>query len=88
MGRARKSFTVDTYAVRDRQRKMGSDLIGLHLNNYKRSGAELILGSGRFIGPKTLEAKHFWGDLIRSSRPHLRYQNQSILLADRRQSLC
>ena len=26
------------------------------MGNYKRSGAEFILGSGRFIGPKTLEA--------------------------------
>jgi pyruvate/2-oxoglutarate dehydrogenase complex dihydrolipoamide dehydrogenase (E3) component len=42
--------------VRDRKRKMVSSLIDVHLDNYKRSGAELILGSGRFIGPKTLEA--------------------------------
>src|SRR5260221_10606125 len=48
-------FTVDMSAVRDRKRRMVSDLIDLHLDNYKRSGAELILGSGRFIGPKTLE---------------------------------
>jgi pyruvate/2-oxoglutarate dehydrogenase complex dihydrolipoamide dehydrogenase (E3) component len=31
-------------------------LIDAHLDNYKRSGAELILGSARFIAPKTLEA--------------------------------
>jgi pyruvate/2-oxoglutarate dehydrogenase complex dihydrolipoamide dehydrogenase (E3) component len=49
-------FTVDMSAVRDRKRRMVSDLIDVHLDNYKRSGAELILGSGRFIGPKTLEA--------------------------------
>src|ERR1700731_4115650 len=51
-----KGFTVDMSAVRDRKRKMVSDLIDVHLDNYKRSGAELILASGRFIGPKTLEA--------------------------------
>jgi len=42
-------------AARDRKRRMVSELIDLHLDNYKRSGAELIIGSGRFIGPKTLE---------------------------------
>jgi pyruvate/2-oxoglutarate dehydrogenase complex dihydrolipoamide dehydrogenase (E3) component len=36
---------------------MVSDLIDAHRDNYKRSGAELILGSGRFIGAKTLEAR-------------------------------
>jgi pyruvate/2-oxoglutarate dehydrogenase complex dihydrolipoamide dehydrogenase (E3) component len=30
--------------------------IEVHLENFKRSGAELIMGSGRFVGPKTLEA--------------------------------
>jgi pyruvate/2-oxoglutarate dehydrogenase complex dihydrolipoamide dehydrogenase (E3) component len=29
--------------------------IELHLHNYKTSGAELIMGSGRFVAPKTLE---------------------------------
>ena len=27
----------------------------LYLDNYKQTGAEFILGSGRFVGPKTLE---------------------------------
>ena len=27
----------------------------MYLDNYKKSGAEFILGSGRFIGPRTLE---------------------------------
>jgi pyruvate/2-oxoglutarate dehydrogenase complex dihydrolipoamide dehydrogenase (E3) component len=49
-------FTVDMSTVRDRKRRMVSDLINIHLDNYKRSGAELILGSGRFLGPRTLEA--------------------------------
>jgi pyruvate/2-oxoglutarate dehydrogenase complex dihydrolipoamide dehydrogenase (E3) component len=31
------------------------DQIALHLQNYKASGAELIMGSGRFVAPKTLE---------------------------------
>src|ERR1700730_13447810 len=51
-----KGFTVDMSAVRDRKRRMVSGEVDAHLDNYKRSGAELIFGSGRFIGPKTLEA--------------------------------
>jgi pyruvate/2-oxoglutarate dehydrogenase complex dihydrolipoamide dehydrogenase (E3) component len=41
--------------VRDRKRKMVEGLIQMHLNNFKASGAELIKGSGCFIGPKTIE---------------------------------
>ena len=55
-GIATKGFTVDMSAVRDRKRRMVSGEIDAHLANYKRSGAELIIASGRFIGPKTLEA--------------------------------
>jgi pyruvate/2-oxoglutarate dehydrogenase complex dihydrolipoamide dehydrogenase (E3) component len=51
-----KGFAVNMSVVRDRKRKMVSGEVEAHLDNYKRSGAELILGSGRFIGPKTLEA--------------------------------
>ena len=51
-----KGFTIDMSAVRDRKRRMVSGEVDAHLDNYKRSGAELILGSGRFIGPKTLQA--------------------------------
>src|ERR1700736_40453 len=55
-GIATKGFMVDMSAVRDRKRRMVLGEIDAHLANYKRSGAELILASGRFIGPKTLEA--------------------------------
>jgi pyruvate/2-oxoglutarate dehydrogenase complex dihydrolipoamide dehydrogenase (E3) component len=41
--------------VRDRKRKMVDGLVDMHLANFKTSGAELLMGSGRFIGPKTLE---------------------------------
>jgi pyruvate/2-oxoglutarate dehydrogenase complex dihydrolipoamide dehydrogenase (E3) component len=42
-------------AVRDRKRTMVDGLIQMHLDNFKASGAELIMGFGRFIGPKILE---------------------------------
>src|SRR5215831_8975096 len=55
-GIARKDFTINMSAVRDRKRRMVSGWNNVYLDNYKKSGAEFILGSGRFIGPKTLEA--------------------------------
>ncbi|MBO0753306.1 MAG: FAD-dependent oxidoreductase [Bradyrhizobiaceae bacterium] len=46
---------VDMAIVRQRKREMVERQIARHLQNYKASGAELIMGSGRFIAPKTLE---------------------------------
>ena len=54
-GVARGSVTVDMPAVRDRKRRMVSGLNELYLGNYKKTGAEFICGSGRFIAPRTLE---------------------------------
>jgi len=36
---------------------MVDGLITMHLQNYEASGAELIMGSGRFVAPKTLEVQ-------------------------------
>jgi len=55
-GITREPFTVDMTAVRNRKRSMVSSLNDVYLENYRQTGAELILGSGRFIGPRTLEA--------------------------------
>jgi pyruvate/2-oxoglutarate dehydrogenase complex dihydrolipoamide dehydrogenase (E3) component len=41
--------------VRDRKRKMVSGLNETYLDNYKESGGELIFGTGRFVGPRTVE---------------------------------
>jgi pyruvate/2-oxoglutarate dehydrogenase complex dihydrolipoamide dehydrogenase (E3) component len=46
---------VDMGKVRQRKRDMVQALVDAHLHNYKTSGAELILGAGRFIAPRTLE---------------------------------
>ena len=43
--------------VRERKRAMVDRDIAVHLNAYKTSGAELIMGSGRFVAPKTLEVQ-------------------------------
>ncbi len=55
-GVAKRDFAVDMRAVRERKRRMVSSWNDVYLDNYKKSGAEFILGSGRFIGPRTLEA--------------------------------
>jgi len=55
-GIARNGFRVDMSVVRDRKRKMVSGEIDIRLDAYKQSGAELIMGTGRFIGPRTIEA--------------------------------
>ncbi len=54
-GIAKRDFIVDMSGVRARKRDMVSALNDVYLDNYRKTGAELILGSGRFIGPKTLE---------------------------------
>src|SRR5437899_11246664 len=46
---------TDMKQVLARKRDMVDGLIAMHLDNYKASGAELIMGSGRFIAPKTTE---------------------------------
>jgi pyruvate/2-oxoglutarate dehydrogenase complex dihydrolipoamide dehydrogenase (E3) component len=46
---------VDMATVRRRKRDMVEAQVAKHLQNYKKSGAELIIGSGRFVAQKTLE---------------------------------
>jgi pyruvate/2-oxoglutarate dehydrogenase complex dihydrolipoamide dehydrogenase (E3) component len=48
---------IDMAKVRERKRAMVDREVALHLNAYKTSGAELIMGSGRFVAPKTLEVR-------------------------------
>jgi len=54
-GIAKDGFAVDMSLVRDRKRRMVTELNNLYLDNYKQTGAEFILGSGRFVAPKTVE---------------------------------
>jgi pyruvate/2-oxoglutarate dehydrogenase complex dihydrolipoamide dehydrogenase (E3) component len=54
-GIPKREFTVDMRLVRERKRRMVSAWNRVYLENYKNTGAEFILGSGCFIGPKTLE---------------------------------
>ncbi|MBV8336624.1 MAG: FAD-dependent oxidoreductase, partial [Alphaproteobacteria bacterium] len=50
-------ITTDMAKVRQRKRDMVEREIELHLHNYRTTGAELIMGSGRFVAPKTLEVR-------------------------------
>ena len=49
--------TTDMAKVRQRKRDMVDREIALHLHNYQTTGTELIMGSGRFVAPKTLEVR-------------------------------
>src|SRR6266568_95666 len=46
---------IDMSGVRDRKRRMVSGMNEMYLENYRNTGAELVMGFGRFIGPKTIE---------------------------------
>jgi pyruvate/2-oxoglutarate dehydrogenase complex dihydrolipoamide dehydrogenase (E3) component len=54
-GIPRHGWQIDMTAVRARKRTMVDGLIAMHLDKYKASGAELVMGTGRFVAPKTLE---------------------------------
>jgi pyruvate/2-oxoglutarate dehydrogenase complex dihydrolipoamide dehydrogenase (E3) component len=54
-GIVKDGFRIDMSAVRERKRKMVRDLVDIHVANFKASGAELIMGTAKFTGPKTLE---------------------------------
>src|SRR5260370_8109053 len=56
-GTATGPVATDMAKVRQRKRDMVNLEIDFHLQQYKTSGAELIMGTGRFVAPKTLEGR-------------------------------
>ena len=50
-------FRVEMAGVRARKRKMVDDEIAAHLDFYRASGAELVMGDARFIGAKKVEVR-------------------------------
>jgi pyruvate/2-oxoglutarate dehydrogenase complex dihydrolipoamide dehydrogenase (E3) component len=48
-------ITINMAAVQRRKRLMVEDLVQMHLDKYKASGAELIMGAARFTAPRTIE---------------------------------
>jgi len=51
------SVAIDMAKVRQRKREMVETEIAAHVENYKASGTELIMGTGRFVAPKRLEVR-------------------------------
>jgi pyruvate/2-oxoglutarate dehydrogenase complex dihydrolipoamide dehydrogenase (E3) component len=47
-------YKVNITGVMNRKRAMVKALVDVHLRNFETSGAELILGEGWFVGPKTV----------------------------------
>ena len=54
-GISKEHVRIDMAAVRERKRLMVAGLVDMHIDNFNASGAKLLLGSGRFIAPRTLE---------------------------------
>ncbi len=54
-GIAHDGFTLEMSGVRDRKRKMVRGLNEMYMENYRNTGAEFILGTGRFLAPRTVE---------------------------------
>jgi pyruvate/2-oxoglutarate dehydrogenase complex dihydrolipoamide dehydrogenase (E3) component len=54
-GITKDATQIHMSVVRDRKRQMVDGLVQMHLDNFKASGAQLLMGFGRFIGPKTIE---------------------------------
>jgi pyruvate/2-oxoglutarate dehydrogenase complex dihydrolipoamide dehydrogenase (E3) component len=47
----------DMAAVRKRKREMVEGLVAMHLNRYKASGAELVMGEAKFTGSRKLDVR-------------------------------
>jgi pyruvate/2-oxoglutarate dehydrogenase complex dihydrolipoamide dehydrogenase (E3) component len=54
-GITHNGFTIDMSGVRERKRTMVRGLNEMYLDNYRKTGAEFILGTGKFIAPKTVQ---------------------------------
>jgi len=53
-GIAHNGFTIEMSGVRERKRKMVTGMNEMYLETYRKTGAEFILGNGRFIAPRTV----------------------------------
>ncbi|MGA3067112.1 MAG: FAD-dependent oxidoreductase, partial [Tepidisphaeraceae bacterium] len=55
-GISKDNVHIDMAAVRERKRKMVVNVVDIFRDTfYTKTGAELVMGTGRFIGPKTIE---------------------------------
>src|SRR5260370_13336663 len=56
-GIAKDNWKINLSPVSERKRRMVAGLVDLHLDQYKKNGADLVMGTGRFIGPRTIEVR-------------------------------
>ncbi|MFZ6646097.1 FAD-dependent oxidoreductase [Undibacterium sp. TJN25] len=56
-GTTATSVSTDMTKVRQRKRNMVSGATDFHIGAYKGTGAELIMGVGHFVKPKTIEVR-------------------------------
>src|SRR6202795_4355808 len=56
---------IDMAGVRARKRQMVDALVNLHLDRYKATGADLILGEAHFVAPRTVQLRTKDGDTRR-----------------------
>jgi pyruvate/2-oxoglutarate dehydrogenase complex dihydrolipoamide dehydrogenase (E3) component len=70
-GISKDNCRISMADVRERKRKMVEGLVQMHLDNYKASGAELLLGSGRFVAPKSIDVTFPDGSVRHLSGKHV-----------------
>ena len=51
------AIKTDMAKVRQRKRTMVDNEVAFHLDAYAKSGADLVMGTGRFVAPKTIEVR-------------------------------
>ena len=55
-GISKENVRINMAAVRERKRRMVSHIVDIFRDTYyTKTGAELVMGTGRFVGPKTIE---------------------------------
>ncbi|WP_158790451.1 NAD(P)/FAD-dependent oxidoreductase [Granulicella sp. L60] len=54
-GMHKADSAIDITAIRGRKRAMVDGLVAMHQERFAKSGAELILGEGKFVGSKFME---------------------------------
>jgi pyruvate/2-oxoglutarate dehydrogenase complex dihydrolipoamide dehydrogenase (E3) component len=54
-GITHNGFAIDMAGVREHKRSMVRGLNDMYMENYRNTGAEFILGTGRFLAPRTVE---------------------------------
>jgi pyruvate/2-oxoglutarate dehydrogenase complex dihydrolipoamide dehydrogenase (E3) component len=54
-GISKENVHISMHRVREKKRNMVQKLVDIHLEHYSKSGAKLVMGTGKFVAPKTIE---------------------------------